>query len=87
MRQMALSHTKLTVWFYWVQSLLDAQHGLALSPLPLHVLVGQVALKIPHAEGSEQGPPCSHRVPPCGWVLNLFRIHWAGLFHLPLRAG
>lgn len=66
MKQMAPSHTKLTVWSYCVQSLLDAQRRLALSPLPLHDLVGQVALKISHAEGSEQGPPCSHWVTPCG---------------------
>lgn len=87
MSQMALSHTKLTVWSYWVQSLLDAQRGLALSPLLLHVLVGQVALKIPHAEGLSRDRPVATGYLPVGWVLKIFRIHWTGLFHLPLRAG
>lgn len=67
MRQMVPPHTKFIAWSYCVQSLLGAPGGLA-SPLPLHVLVGQVALKILHLQKvlSRDSPVTTGHLPPCG---------------------
>lgn len=72
-------HTKLTVWSYCVQSLLGVQGGLA-SPLLLHVVVGQVALKIPHLQKVlRRDSPVATGHLPVGWVAQAFQkpLGWA----------